>query len=168
MQEREREDGLSHIRRSITIGADAEAILRAWRDPATLAAVAEPVATFVSADGATTHWQVRTPFETRAIAMRRLDASGASVRDEADGGGSLRLSTELSVRPAPADRGNEATLVVDYHLPGGGAAEASAKLFGAAPDLVVAKILRRLKALLEAGEMPTLEANPSARERDDD
>jgi uncharacterized membrane protein len=57
-------------------------------------------------------------------------------------------------------------LAVEYRVEGGPLAQAAAKLVGAAPDAVVATVLRRFKAWVECGEVPTLRDNPSARERD--
>ena len=91
--------------------------------------------------------------------------SGANeVRHTIDPVGSLQLSTTMSVMPAPADFGTAVSLFVEFHLPGGAITETVAKMVGMSPHLLAGKTLYRLKALLEAGEIPTLRNNPSTRD----
>src|SRR6185436_8492572 len=65
---------------------------------------------------------------------------------------------------APGGRGTYLKVVLNYNLPGGKAAALFAKLFGQEPGQLVESNLKRLKQLLEAGEIPTTEGQPSGRE----
>lgn len=163
--------GDARVRRSLSIDAAPGALLEAWREPEVQAQVMAPLATFVSGDAQRMHWRIDLPLDrTVQVESRevRLDSTSSRYSSRTVEGPRVTADVEFSVRPAPADFGTEATLVVDYALPGGVLADAAVKLFGAAPDLLAGKALRRLKALIETGEIPTLRDNPSARERDDD
>jgi uncharacterized membrane protein len=65
--------------------------------------------------------------------------------------------------PAPGDRGTEVHVRLDYKPPGGKAGAMVAKLFGDEPGQQVGDDLRRLKQMLEAGEVATTAGQPSGR-----
>jgi uncharacterized membrane protein len=67
---------------------------------------------------------------------------------------------------APAGRGTIVRLSLNYSVPGGKFSEWVTKLNGEDPDSLILLNLRRLKALLETGEIPTIEGQPSGREDD--
>lgn len=62
--------------------------------------------------------------------------------------GTIRLA------PAPADEGTEVTVQIEYEAT---LAEKFAKLIGQDPGKHTKKLLRRFKALMEVGEIPTIE-----------
>lgn len=66
--------------------------------------------------------------------------------------------------PAPEGRGTVVSLSLDYKIPGGKLAELAAKLLKEDPETLIQTNLHRLKALLETGEIPTTEGQPSGRE----
>ncbi len=69
----------------------------------------------------------------------------------------------MRFQPAPAGRGTEVKVVVEYNPPGGAIAAAAAKLFGEAPEQQIADDLRRFKQFMEAGEIATTEGQSSGR-----
>lgn len=160
--------GTGQLRRSLSIAASPAALLQAWRKPSVQQQVLGHVASLLSGDEQAMRWKIELPLdrnveveshETEFVADERVRYA-STTRD----GPQVQLVTEMSVRPAPADFGTVATISVDYSLPGGALAETAMKLAGSAPDLLAAKALRRFKALIETGEIPTLERNPSARD----
>jgi uncharacterized membrane protein len=58
-------------------------------------------------------------------------------------------------------RGTEVRVLLRYDPPGGKFGAIVAKLFGEEPSRQVQEDLRRLKQILETGEMPTIEGQPS-------
>jgi uncharacterized membrane protein len=66
--------------------------------------------------------------------------------------------------PAPQGMGCVVSLVMDYEAPGGKVTELVTKLSGEDGDTLLQVNLRRLKAYLETGEVPTIEGQPSGRE----
>jgi uncharacterized membrane protein len=69
---------------------------------------------------------------------------------------------ELRLREAPAGRGTEVTFRLHFHPSRLGLASIGRRL-GLPLELLVGEALRRLKALAESGEIPSLDRNPSAR-----
>jgi uncharacterized membrane protein len=69
--------------------------------------------------------------------------------------GSVRFETALG------GRGTIVKVEMYYGLPGGRMAQQAAKLFSAAPETVIKEDLRRLKQLLETGEIATTRGQPS-------
>jgi uncharacterized membrane protein len=63
----------------------------------------------------------------------------------------------VKFRNAPANRGTIITVVVVYQPPAGAVGNALSKLLGKDPSFMMRQDLRRLKALIETGEIPTVE-----------
>lgn len=76
-----------------------------------------------------------------------------------------RLPNEGNVRfqRVAGGRGTEVRVSLTYMLPIGKLGAAVAKLFGEEPGQQLAEDLRRFKALMETGEIPTIEGQPSGR-----
>ncbi|MET3928623.1 putative membrane protein [Lysobacter sp. OAE881] len=159
----------SWVQRSLTIRATPEQLLERWSDPEVQRAVLHDRATLVSGDRQQMVWSVRTHGDRHVdVRSRQVEWNeGRSVRYLSEGDRDLRVESELTVTPGPTDWGTQASLRVGYSLPGGVVAETLAKWLGSAPELLVSTVLHRFKALLETGEFPTLERNPSARDNDD-
>lgn len=67
---------------------------------------------------------------------------------------------------APARMGTEVSLMMEYSIPGGKLTEFALLFTGETPGLLVQNNLKRLKALLETGEVPTIEGQTSGRDED--
>ncbi|HLM53890.1 MAG TPA: hypothetical protein VK325_09955 [Pseudoxanthomonas sp.] len=152
--------------RTLSIGVPPDELLQAWRDPAVQRRVMAHFAELVEHDGGRMRWRASGVHGLEWEMHEAEFVPGSSVSHRGDQDASVGADTRLTVRPAPADFGTEATLRVDYRLPGGALGEAAAKLFGAAPDMLAAAALRRFKSLVETGEIPSLARNPSARPED--
>jgi len=72
-------------------------------------------------------------------------------------GSEVEVDGTVSFRPAPANRGTELTVTVDYRPPAGAMGKAFAKLMGRDPGFMMRQDMRRFKALIETGEVPTTE-----------
>lgn len=70
---------------------------------------------------------------------------------------------EVRFRPAPGERGTEVQARIEYILPGGPAGAALAKLLNKVVAQSVKEDLRRFKEIMEAGEAPTVDGQPSGR-----
>jgi len=134
---------------SVTVIAPREKVEEFWRDPVRLSRVLGDVGEVRATDdrydwilghddGPETTW--RTTLSTESDGLRfagEFEGSDAELRVE--------------FAQAPKDLGTEVTLRVRSPLPG--------LLTGA----IAFKLLYRMRALLQTGELPTLEHNPSAR-----
>jgi uncharacterized membrane protein len=65
--------------------------------------------------------------------------------------------------PAPADRGTFVNVAIEYRPPAGAIGRSIAKLFGKDPNFLMRQDLRRFKALIEAGEIPTTDGQTHGR-----
>ena len=156
----------SEVERSITIGKSAEELYRRWRDPQTLAKVMAHFATVHASDNGRLHWRMDSPlgqsldWDTEAVDDRPGEASGwrSLPGARAPSEGSIRF------RPATGGRGTVATLRIRFDPPGGLVGEAVAKFLGGlVPATIADKTLHRFKSLVETGEIPTTERQPTAR-----
>ena len=71
----------------------------------------------------------------------------------------------LELAPAPGGRGTVVKVVLSYDPPAGRVGSLIAKLFGEEPDQQVREDLRHFKEIMEAGEIPTTEGQPSGRSK---
>lgn len=73
---------------------------------------------------------------------------------------------EVKFHRDPGGKGTVVSLTMDYKVPGGKLTEFLTMFTGEDPDSLAKINLRRLKALLETGEIPTIEGQPSGREEE--
>lgn len=70
----------------------------------------------------------------------------------------------VEFKTAPKDRGTEVHLHCYFRFAGGSLTHFLSKVAGKNPDRVMRESLRRLKAYLEAGEIPTIQGQPRGAE----
>jgi uncharacterized membrane protein len=75
----------------------------------------------------------------------------------------VETAGRASVEPAPGGRGTILRVELDYRPPAGALDSLVARVFGQAPEQQLREDLRRLKQLLEIGEIVSNEG-PSARQ----
>jgi uncharacterized membrane protein len=152
------------VNAAVTINRPAAEIYRFWRNLANLPRVMHHLES-VRVDGERSHWVARGPLGHRVewdaeiindqpnelIAWRSLEGS------EEGSAGSVHF------RPAPGQRGTEVHVSLKYDPPLGKAGSWAAWLLGKEPSLQVREDLRRLKQLLEGGEIATIQGQPSGR-----
>lgn len=156
------------LERAVTVQRPRDELYRFWRDFRNLPHFMEDLESVEETGPGRSRWVARGPAgkivsweaeivnerENELIAWRSLP--GADV----DHAGSVQF------RPAPGDRGTEVKVVAEYRPPAGAAGVAVAKLLGADPAARLREDLRRFKQIMEAGEAPTTEGQPSGRTHD--
>ena len=158
-----RSDGARTITgRTVTIGKPRSEVYAFWRDFSNLPSFMESIVS-VTSTGADTHrWELRGPrdatieLETRVVE----DVENERVRWTTVEGASVEARGEVAFRDAPAGRGTEVASTVDWRPPGGEAGRWIAKLFGSDPSIRTRRELKRLKMLLETGEVATSANRP--------
>lgn len=147
-----------HVEQTISINRPAKELYAFWRKLENLPLIMTHLRsveviddkrsswTAVGPGGVSVGWeaQIISDVPDESLAWRSLRP--ASV----DNAGSVRF-VEL-----PGDRGTEVRVTLDYIPPAGLAGRAAAKLLGADPNSTVRDDLRRFKAIMEAGEVPTI------------
>jgi uncharacterized membrane protein len=166
------EDSSKHlikVSRTITINRPAEDLYAFWREPANLPDVMGYVESVQTLDDKIAHWKLKLPggmkvefdvevykdIPNEVIAWRSLDGS------ELPNGGTV------SFRPAPANRGTQVHLVVEFVPPAGVLGRTVLKLFNDAPAQYIGQYLRELKQVMETGEKSTTKGQPSGRESEE-
>jgi uncharacterized membrane protein len=81
-------------------------------------------------------------------------------------GSTVKNSGRVEFRDAPGGRGTEVRVSMIYNPPGGSAGAAVAKLFGRDAATEIREDMRRFKQIMEAGEAPTNDGQPSGRDLD--
>lgn len=153
-----------HVEKSILIDKSPEELYTFWRSFENLPRFMKHLES-VSCTGLNrSHWVAQGPTgnvewdaeiyndkPNELIAWRSLPGSDIT------NAGSVRF-TRLG------GRGTEVKVVLNYNAPGGKLSALMAKLFGREPGQMIADDLRRLKQILETGEVATTEGQPSARD----
>jgi len=152
------------VRRAVTVGRSPEELYEFWSNPANLARIMDHFAEVTPRDGAL-HWRVRGPlkqvFEWDSRPVE--EEAGRKLSWQTLPGGTLANHGDVTFRPGPNGTGTEVTLHLKFEPPLGNVGKSLAKAFRLVPRAVVGQALRRFKSLVETGEIPTLEHNPSAR-----
>jgi uncharacterized membrane protein len=157
------------VTRSITVGKPADELYETWRDPDVFSQVMGHFAEITATAEDRHHWTVHGPagtdfsWETRIVEAE----PGEVIRWETPDDASVSNSGSVRFRPAPDDRGTHVTLALDFDPPGGTLGNAVLKRLDIVPETLAGHALGRFKSLVESGEIPTLEGNPSGRGKGD-
>lgn len=154
-------EGSAVVEESITIGRPREELYESATDAETVTQVLRPAAVVSEEGDGLWVWTVELPLGREMALETELVEDGEGLRWESRG--RVDVKGIVTFEPAPADRGTELAVRVDADLPGGALGAAVARKTGLLPETLASKALYRFKSLVETGEIPTLEANPSAR-----
>lgn len=150
--------------KTVTIQKDPEEVYRFWRRFENFPRFTSHLESVVETSPTTSHWVLKGPaglkieWDSELIADRPNEfLSWRSVE-----GSQVAHAGSVKFRPAPGDRGTEIEVQISYEPPiGGSLAIALAKVFGFEPEQQAREDLRRLKRLLETGEIATTEGQTS-------
>lgn len=144
--------------RAVTIRRPATELYAFWRDVENLKRVIKDPVSITAISANESHWQVTSP--TGTVEWHSLiinDEPGALIAWRSREGADVPNAGTVRFEAAPGDEGTEVTVALEYDPPGGALGKLAAKLTGEDAGLQVAITLKRLKALMEAGEIPTTE-----------
>lgn len=162
------DDGVEHpihARAAITVRRDRSELYAFWRDVENFPRFMAHVADVRSTGPGRTHWSVRGPLHTSV-------GWNAQITDEVPGeriawrsldGAAIRTAGTVRFVDAPGDRGTEIHVELRYSAPGGTAGVLLARLLGEEPRIQLADDLRRLKQLVETGEIARSEGAPEGQ-----
>lgn len=151
--------------RSITIERPIEELYRMWHDPKHVSMLMGELADVRGTSRGRWQWRAHLPLgksvEWTTTTVEDRPNELIAWRTEPD----APFAHEGSVRfrRAPRDWGTEVTLTMSFGTPGGVVSDLTNTLFSRIPKALEEGILRRCKSMSVAGEIPTLERNPSAR-----
>ena len=154
-----------HIETSIAIDKSPEELYAFWRDFTNLPVFMRNLESVKQLDSMRSHWIAVGPAGTRVewdaeiynekenelIAWRSLE--NADVTNA----GSVRFQA------GPEGHGTFVRVTMNYNPPAGAFGSNLAKLLGAEPEHLIKEDLRRLKQIMEAGEIATIDGQTSGR-----
>ena len=163
------------VGRTVTIARPRAEVFAFWRDFSNLPAVMENVRRITPIGEDENDWVVEGPMG-RAVHLRTRTVGvveGERIGWRSLEGSDVETHGEVTFRDAPqrgegGDRGTEVSLTIAYDPPGGAAGRVIAKAFQAEPRLQARRDLKRLKMLLETGEVSTAQnrKDPDRKDRD--
>jgi uncharacterized membrane protein len=156
-------DGHLHGTTAVTVRRPIDEVYRFWHDFENLPRFMSHLqAVHSSAGGKRSHWRAKAPagLEVEWEAEITEDAVNEHIAWHSLGDAQVENSGCVRFAPAPADRGTEVTVELDYSLPGGAIGAAVAKLFGEEPVQQMRDDLHRFKQVMESGEVIRSEASP--------
>ncbi len=150
------------LRRTVNINKPVEQLYAFWRDFENLPRFRRHLES-VPCDGPRrSHWVARAPagrrvsWDAEVTEERPSEFIAWRSLEDAD----VRNAGMVTFERGPGGRGTTIRVSLMYAPPGGKFAAVVAKLFGEEPGQQIDDDLRRLKQLMEAGEVPTVDGQP--------
>lgn len=156
-----------HVRQSIATVKSREEVYAFWRKFENLPRFMKHLESVTETNETHSHWVARGPGGARVEwdAIITEERPNELIAWESVDGSQVPNRGAVTFEDAPGGRGTEIHVELTYTPPAGVLGAAVAKLFGEEPKGQIADDLRRLRALLETGEVPTIEGQPSDKLR---
>lgn len=155
-----------HVRESVTIMQPVDEVFRFWRDLTALPKFMRHLERVEQRPDNRTHWVARGPGGTKvewdAELLNQVDNELIAWRSLP--GSDVVSAGSVNFRPAP-NGGTELRVHLQYSPPAGRAGAWVAALLGTNPESQIREDLRRVKQLLETGEIATTQGQPAGRRR---
>jgi uncharacterized membrane protein len=148
------------LQRTITVQASPDEVWAFLEEPANLDAVFGADGSVEALGPDRQRWELATPSAPDLVwEMRREDDGAGQLGWTSTGEADVEVL--LGMQPAAETGGTELSLKVGFEPSGGPVGQAWLQHFDIVPHAIVGRSLRRAKSLVETGEVPGLEANPS-------
>jgi uncharacterized membrane protein len=159
--------GNTILARSITINRPLAEVFGYFRDFSKLPTFMENVVSIDIYDPLRSHWVVKAPGGRTVEWDARItdEADGRFIAWTSDPGADVANSGRVDFRDA-GERGTVVTATILYDPPAGIIGKVIAKMFQREPGIQARRDLRRLKQLLEAGEIATAARTKAQHEKD--
>lgn len=153
--------GPVHVVKTIIIDRPAEDLFQFWRNFSNLPALLDQLESVQATGGSQSHWKLN-------IAGGRTVEWDSEITEETPNsriawrtapGSRVQHSGSVRFEPATGGRGTVVRVELVYAFPGGAAAAKISKLFGMSPGQHIETALRRLKQLMETGEIAKSDAS---------
>jgi uncharacterized membrane protein len=145
---------------AVTVRKPADELYAFWENPENLMRVTKHPVTIRRLSQDESSWSVPAPPGNRRVEWVSIVFSrepNQLIAWRSRDGADIRNAGTVRFEAAPGDEGIEVTVQIEYEPPFGKLGQKVAKLWGEEGGQQVKEALRRFKALLEAGEIPTTE-----------
>jgi uncharacterized membrane protein len=153
------------ITQSLAINATPEALYKFWRNVENLPRFMTHLESVTATGDRTSHWIAKAPagmsVEWDAQIVR--DDPNEGLAWETVEGSEIRHQGTVRFEPARSGRGTIVRVELHYVPPAGKVGVHLARALGEEPDVQIKDDLRRLKQILETGEVATIIGQPSGR-----
>jgi uncharacterized membrane protein len=153
------------VEQALTVKKSAQECYEYWRELSNLPRFMRMVHSITVKDDTHSHWVIRTPAGAKLEwdSEITVDRPGERIAWHSTGDSSVTHAGSVRFETAPGDRGCIVRVLMHYRPPMGRASIGIAKLLGRDPASEVREDLRRFKQLIETGEIPTTQGQPSGR-----
>ena len=151
-----RNSGL-HIEKVVTVGMPPQQLYEFWRNLENLPQFMKHIESVQVTGERTSHWKAVGPggFTAEWDAEMMEDTPGQQISWHSVGSADVPNKGTVEFKQAPANRGTEVRVSIDYYPPGGAAGKAAAKAAHGINAQQLEEDLKRLKQILEVGEQTT-------------
>lgn len=151
-----------NIAKSMTIQKTPEELYEFWHDFENLPRFMKHLEAVEVIDEKHSRWTAKAPLGQTVSWNAEIiaDEPGTLIAWKSEEPADIPNAGSVRFKGLPAGRGTVVTVSLEYNPPAGMVGAAVAKLFGEEPGTQVNDSLRRFKALMEAGEIPTIAGQP--------
>jgi uncharacterized membrane protein len=144
---------------SVIVNAPAEQVYQLWRAFEDFPLFMRHLESVTVTNDRKSKWVALGPLGTRVewIAEITGERQNESIAWRSLPGSDIDVDGSVQFRKATGNRGTLIEARVEYRVPAGPVGSGFAKLLGKDPSFLMQQDLRRLKALMETGEIPTTE-----------
>jgi uncharacterized membrane protein len=160
-------DAKAHVAKSVTIKRSPEELYTFWRNFENLPQFMYHLEEVQVRGSGRSHWKAKAPAGTTVEWDAEVtdDRPNERIAWRSLPGADVANSGSVEFRPAPGNRGTQVHVQLQYDPPAGKLGKLVAKLFGEEPSQQVGDDLRRLKQVMEVGEVVRSEASPEGQGR---
>ena len=143
--------------RSVTIDRPRQELYAFWRDFSNLSKFMENITDAKESEPGISQWTIRAPLGMTVFVKTRIvnDRPGEQIAWRSTEDSQIETEGKVSFRDAPGGRGTIVEAHVAYKPPMGALGQVVAKLVSAEPSIQSRRDLKRLKMLMETGEIAT-------------
>ena len=151
------------VHTSLVINSTPDEIYGFWRKLENLPRFMSHLESVTELDERRSEWSARLPggMQLRWQSEIVEDQPGRLLSWRTIAGSEINHVGSVRFEPAPGDKGTQVHVEIYYGMPGGSTAARAAQLVSVAPEAMVLEDLRRLKQLIETGEIATTRGQPT-------
>ena len=153
-----------HTEQVLTIDATPERLYQFWRNFENLPQVMWYLESVQVLDEQRSRWRAKAPAGKTVEWEAEItnDVPNERIEWRSTGNATVPNAGSVEFRRAPGDRGTEVRVIMNYQTPAGNLGEGVAKLLARSPGWEIREDLRRLKQIIETGEIATIKGQPAA------
>lgn len=155
------------VERAVTVNRPREELYQIWRDLENLPHFMEHLESVKvdEMDSGRSHWVAKGPLDRRVTWQAEIieERENELLVWKSRPGSTIESLGRVEFLDVPGGRGTIVRVSMEYNPPGGSLGAAFAKLFGEEPNQQINEDLRHFKQIMEAGEVATVQGQPSGR-----